>query len=309
MTQPDPQIVPVQRRFIRAETANGRITLKRRLGSKQFRLNGSSKVVWSLCDGQNTVETICELMELSFRVDDHSIRQDVLMILSELEKAGLLKFESRPLRARNTETIDLREIPFYVINCKSDPENRDRMKKQLTDYGLRFEFVNGMECQPGNVGTAISHLRVLNRTEIETPFGVLEDDCIFSEHFRYEFTIPSNTDAFYLGISRFGIEKPGELSWGKWDQVQWSRYDRYNLRVFNMLARHAVLYLSDTFRKAAQEAMVRALTNYDYMFPGDVGLASTHLSHLVLTPNVPICIQAKVAGGQEGATDKALPDL
>ncbi len=309
MAQPGPDLVPVRRRFIRARTKSNGVILKRRLARRGFRLNATGKAIWLLCDGQTPVNTICDLLEQRFQNTGMSIRQDIMTTLTELEKFGLLTFRNKPQKGLGAKTIDLREIPFYVINCRSDTVKRDRMQQQLSDLGLRFEMVDAMECEPANVGTAISHLRILNRKTIETPFGVLEDDCVFSENFRYQFTVPTNIDAFYLGMSRFGIEVPGKLSWGKWDDVKWSRYDHYNLRVFNMLARHAVLYLSDTFRQAALDAMIDAVANYEQMFPGDVGIASTHLSHLVLTPLEPICYQASDLGGREGSTDKALPEI
>jgi hypothetical protein len=163
-----------------------------------------------------------------------------------------------------------------------------------------------MECEPSFVGTAVSHLRVLNRKDIKPPFAILEDDCVFNEYFRYRFAVPAATDAFYLGVSYFGIAVPGELSWGRAGRVKWTRYDNANLRVSNMLAAHAIVYLSDRFQCAAIKAMVDALAHPNFMYPCDVGLASIHPSYLVLTPLVPICYQAGELGGNQGATQSAL---
>ena len=301
-------IVPVRRRFVTARPDSDGLVVQRRLKRKGVRLNETGSTIWSLCDGHNPVGSICETLERTFRNDEDAIRRDVMMTLVLLESHGLLTFRGAPENATNTKRIDLRQIPFYVINCKSDTARRDHMQRQLSDLGLQFEFVEAMECEPGLVGTAISHLRILNQKDIKTPFCVLEDDCQFNDNFRYEFTVPANTDAFYLGVSRFGIKVPGQLSWGKYDHVQWSRYDANNLRVFNMLGRHAILYLSDAFRQAALTAKLDALINYEYIFPGDVGAASTNLSHLVLTPLKPICYQAGELGGNQKATEKALTE-
>jgi hypothetical protein len=48
------------------------------------------------------------------------------------------------------------------------------------------------------------------------------------------------------------------------------------------------------------------LGNYEYSFPGDVGMASIQPSHLVLTPLEPICYQAREFGGDQGATRPSL---
>jgi hypothetical protein len=141
---------------------------------------------------------------------------------------------------------------------------------------------------------------------MQTPFAVLEDDCRFNDNFRYEFTVPANTDGFYLGVSRFGIRVPGELSWAESNNVKWSRYDADNLRVFNMLGTHAAIYLSETFHRAARAAILEALAHYDFSFPTDVGMAAIQPSHLVLTPHEPICYQDGELGGMQASTDRSL---
>lgn len=308
MTQPGPDLVPCRRSFIVSHHHADGLTLKRRLSLRAFQLNRTGKAIWSLCDGRTSVNTICSLLERSFESGSGSIRQDILSTLAELEHRGLLKFENKP-RNHGAKTIDLRTIPFYVINCKADTAKREHMRQQLSQLGIRFEMVNAVECTPPSLGTTLSHLKILAQKDIKPPFGILEDDCVFNEHFRYTFDLPARTDCFYLGVSRFGIEYPGKLSWGKWDQVVWSRYDQDNLRVYNMLALHAVVYLSNRFHQAALDATTDALTNFEYEFPGDVGVASTHLTHLVLTPMEPICYQSALFGGQQEATRYALTDV
>jgi len=309
-------IVPVRRRFVAARPDGAGLLVRRRLARKGFRLNKTAKAIWSLCDGQTPVASIIEELEHTFKNADGSMVPDVMATLIGLEDNGLLTFRKTSRNERGTRRIDLRQIPFYVINCRQDTAKRDHIGRQLDELGLKFEFVEGTVCRPGYVGTALSHLRILNRKRIETPFGILEDDCLFNEHFHYDFTVPNNTDAFYPGVSRWGIEVPEELSPVRLDQVQcrsdhvqWIRYDEHNLRVFNMLGAHAILYLSDAFRQAALAANIDALLNYENMFPGDVGMAAIHPSYLVLTPLEPICYQAgenrKINTGTLAFTDLA----
>ena len=302
------EIVPVRSPSVRTHRDGDDLYVRQRKERTGLQLNESGRAIWSLCDGMNTIRSICDRLAQEFAYDADEIRCDVTKILTLLESQEMLSMRGAPNDAIEKRRIDLRQIPFYVINCKSDTAKRDSMARQLDELGLQYEIVEAMECEPGVVGTAISHLRILNRKDIKTPFGVLEDDCRFSDNFRHEFTVPANADAYYLGISRYGIKVPGRLSWGKIDRVQWSRYDVENLRVFNMLGRHAILYLSDEFRQAALTAKIGALTNFDYIYPGDVGAASTHLTHLVLTPLKPFCYQSGELGGNQKATESALTD-
>ena len=74
-----------------------------------------------------------------------------------------------------------------------------------------------------------------------------------------------------------------------------------------MLARHAVVYLSSQFQDKAVEAQIEALTNRSSAYPGDIGLAMLHASHLVLTPNEPVCYQ-RDRRSTAASLPSALPD-
>ncbi len=188
--------------------------------------------------------------------------------------------------------LDLRTIPTFVINCAEDVKFRVFQQEQLTDLGLQYEFVTGLRVNPGWVGVALGHLKALRLSRAKAPFLVLEDDCTFKDNFDPVLEIPVEAQAYYLGVSTFGIPKPGVIAWGKNNTTQWQRYDAGNLRVFNMLARHAVLYLDDEFCKAVIESQVEALTNRNFPHPGDIGLASLHASNVVLTPERSVCQQS-----------------
>ena len=296
---------PQRRRLVKVRRYGDEWIATSKLKRRHVRLNKTGAAIWSLCDGETSVAAICAALSARFETAEAFIRADVMSTLRQLESSGVLKFRSAPRRRRGTRRIDLRKISFYVINCEADTLRRDSMQQQLARLGLRYEFVDGMACDVRRIGTTVSHLRVLNRQDIHPPFAVLEDDCVFNENFRYEFTVPSGADALYLGVSHFGIEHPGRLSWGKGNRVEWERYDRDNLRIFNMLSAHAIVYLSERFRRAALRAQIDALCDAG-CFPGDVGLASTQMSHLVLTPVLPICHQASELGGHQVATQRAL---
>ena len=187
--------------------------------------------------------------------------------------------------------LDLREIPTFVLNCAEDIEKRVFMHEQLSELELNFEFIRGQRVDPGWVGVALGHLKILRLSRAKPPFLVLEDDCQFNDRFRHELDIPAEAEALYLGVSGFGLPKPGEIGWGKMNTVQWQAHDAQYLRVMNMLARHAVLYLDDGFCQAVIESQVEALTNRHFPHPGDIGLASLHASHTILSVRESMCRQ------------------
>ena len=199
--------------------------------------------------------------------------------------------------------IDLRRIPVFVLNCPDDEENRNRISEQMSGLGMQFEFVAGIRVDPGWVGVALGHAKILRLSRAVPPFLVLEDDVVFKDNFDPVLEIPAEADAYYLGVSRFGNPIPGEVGFGRPNVVQWQHYSPGHLRVFNMLARHAVLYLDESFQQRVIDSQLEALTNRKLAHPGDMGLAALQASHVVLTPRYNVSRQRT-----RDATDFDLPE-
>ncbi len=216
------------------------------------------------------------------------------------ERAPLV---TREHDGRVTRVIDLREIPVFILNCPDDEDKRQKMEAQMLAHGIHHEFVDGLRVDPGWVGVALGHLKVLRLTRARPPFLVLEDDLLLKDNFQTTLEIPAEADAYYLGVSAFGMPKPGERGFGKPGKVQWQDYGEDHLRVFNMLARHAVLYLSEDFQQAAIQSQVQALSNHKYPHPGDMGLAALQTAYTVLTPRINVSRQVT-----REATDFNLPE-
>ena len=49
--------------------------------------------------------------------------------------------------------------------------------------------------------------------------------------------------------------------------------------------------LSERFHQSAMDASFKALMNPDYPYPGDIAYAMLQTSHMVLTPQYPMCYQ------------------
>ena len=73
-----------------------------------------------------------------------------------------------------------------------------------------------------------------------------------------------------------------------------------------MLARHAIIYLTETFRQRAVEANLRALCHMPYCYPGDLAYAQLQPDHQVLAPHQPWCYQSEIFGGNWMATKKSI---
>jgi hypothetical protein len=280
---------------------NGRAVVCAANREEALVLDDSALAIWNLCDATRTVDEIqAELIE-RFPSEKRSIGRDLRNALKRFTAAGLLNFE-RP--SGPYQRLDLREIPCFVINCKQDTDKRAFMEEQLRKLGIPFEIVPGVRANPGWIGIALSHLKVLKLTRANVPFLVLEDDCLFNDRFRPTWQVPVEADALYLGVSVFGLKVPGQFSWGKEKTLQWKPYDPQYLRVFNMMARHAVVYLSPEYCESVIESQIVALTNHSLPYPGDIGCAMQHASHVVLTPNDPVCRQTN-----RDATAKSLRDI
>jgi hypothetical protein len=135
---------------------------------------------------------------------------------------------------------------------------------------LPFELVDAIRCSPGHIGCGLSHLRGLRAAEAHLPLLVLEDDVGVSEHYSPILTVPDNTDAIWLGASDFGalsiVDHVGFIHMQLAEEAECGL-----LRVHNLLSTHAILYLTERFRLAAIEAIIKCVA--DLGRPPDCGLA------------------------------------
>lgn len=138
--------------------------------------------------------------------------------------------------------IKLTDVPIYYINLDEDDDKRKRTESMLKCLG--FKYVNrvpAIKHEKGRiVGCARSHYEVLKQTT--PPFIIIEDDCALNKNFVNEIEVSDESDALYLGISH----------WGRYlnHSGPYVHYEKINddiVRVYNMLATHAILYLSKTY--------------------------------------------------------------
>lgn len=208
--------------------------------------------------------------------------------------------------------LDLEKIPILVLNLEEDAARRESIVAQLAAFGLQAVLVSGVRCKPSIVGCALSHLRALALPGLRPPFLVLEDDTrLFEDRFRTLYDVPDDTDALYLGHSAFGLGgvRPRHgLRWGETGKLEFSEAQPGYLRFLNVLARHAILYISPRFHEAAIEANQRALYGHPFPIPGDVEYAGMQPQFNVLATEDPLCFQCDDQGRNRSSTRRSVLD-
>lgn len=268
---------------------------------ERLSLNAFGRSLWAACEGQSSVDEIVERLRDEHGLTDRHARVDTIVLLQRMRQAGLVHAPGLLARPSDEDRrISLADVTFYVINCPDAVERRQFMSEQLERLGLRHSFVEGRRIEPPKFGVSLSHLKVLTREDIQVPFAILEDDCEFQRPLPEFFELPLDADALYLGVSHFGSRVPGQLSRSRFGAVRWVPHKPALFRVFNMFARHAVVFLTEQFREnALRSSLAGLLVDGKKPVPGDACCAMLHASHLVLTPTQPYCHQSSKLRGFE----------
>jgi len=203
--------------------------------------------------------------------------------------------------------IDLREIPVVWINLDSATDNAKAMQERLDKHGFKKTYRKSacvIPPPPGTpreiahyVGCGKSHLDILENKDYSTPLLILEDDAEFSKNFTPIIDIPDDSDGIYLGVSSGNV------------YYKTKRHNPDYLRISGILATHAILYVTETYRNA-----MAAVYNYCINVikrPWDMGASALQSQYKVYTPNKPFFYQSdnrESANKWQFFTDGALED-
>lgn len=165
--------------------------------------------------------------------------------------------------------LNLIDIPVYYINLDEQDEKRERTETMLKQIGFKFvERFSAIKHDAGRIiGCARSHYEILNKAEV--PFIILEDDCSLNKEFPESIELLDNADALYLGISHWGryLNHSGPY-------VHYSKVNDDIVRVHNMLATHAILYLSQEYANMCKRVSYHF--GYEVENHLDIGFAEVH---------------------------------
>ena len=115
----------------------------------------------------------------------------------------------------------------------------------------------------------------------DKPILVVEDDIGWTG--VVDIDIPENVDAIYLGNSIWASHPTLETNVA---YCQLGEYSKSQLRVFNMLGAHAVLYISRRYK----EKVIYQLKNHLQYF-SDIAISRIQKDFLVLTNKIPVFFQ------------------
>jgi hypothetical protein len=184
--------------------------------------------------------------------------------------------------------IDLRNYQTRIISLADDAGKRASATALCQNLDLSFDIVDAIKCSPGAIGCGLSHLKVLRAAE-DGPVLVLEDDVAKSDGYSPTLTVPDDADAVWLGTSAFGSVTA--VNHVGYTHLQLAEEAEYGLvRIHNLLSSHAILHLTDRWRRAACEAMTSAMV--DCGWPPDRGLALIQSDFKVYAVREPFFHQA-----------------
>ena len=169
--------------------------------------------------------------------------------------------------------------------------DHDISKRKSTEEIISRLGIKDFYRQPGvfskQYGCSKAHSNVMTNNNIKTPFLLLEDDVLLTDLNKVEFEIPDDADALYLGIS----------SWGRYLNcsgpfVHYKEVAPNILRVFNMLATHAVLYLSQGYRETCSRICDFWCSNPLHSGNMDLGYAEIHKYFNIYSLDKPLFAQS-----------------
>lgn len=185
--------------------------------------------------------------------------------------------------------IDLKQIPILWINLEEHETNRQDIVQMLNSHGLVNNHrtpgirVTGYNREAYHqrvdhyMGVGLAQMNAMRTAKQNLPCLVLEDDVKISDSFQSILNVPDDTDAVYLGVSHAGNPYGIKIN------------DNY-ARVFNVLAAHAIVYVSPRFADAAFNAAKNCLI--DHMAPFDLGMAQLLANYNVIAPVTPYFYQS-----------------
>lgn len=196
--------------------------------------------------------------------------------------------------------INILNLPTYYINLDSKDDRRQSIEYTLNR--LNFSSVTRVSAIPnedGKVGCARSQHKVLSDSSIKTPFLLMEDDCVFTGVCEFEYEIPDDADALYIGMSQWAryLNFSGPF-------LHYKQIDSKIVQVYNMLAAHAVVYLNEEFRKVCTR--ISKYCGYQLLDHMDNGYAEVQKYYNVYALDIPLF---KQSGHNCGVTSSKISEV
>jgi hypothetical protein len=196
--------------------------------------------------------------------------------------------------------INIQNLPTYYINLDSQEERRQSIEYTLNRLNFTsVTRISGIETEDGKVGCARSQHKVLSDSSIQTPFLLMEDDCVFTGVKDFEYEIPDDADALFIGNSQWAryLNFSGPF-------LHYRKIDDKIVQVYNMLAAHAIIYLNDEFRQVCSR--ISKYCGYQLLDHMDNGYAEIQKYYNVYSLDEPIF---KQSGNNGGVTSSKISEI
>lgn len=198
--------------------------------------------------------------------------------------------------------IDLKNIPAYYINLPQHTEKKNKVETTLKSLNIfNIQRLEGFPYPHNPVaGCSRAHYHALNDRVL--PFLLLEDDVIINESVWNDgfIEVPDDADAIYLGTSTWG-----RMNGHNGEYVQYDILKEFPgvLKVYNMLATHAILYLTEDYRNIIKRAAY--YTGYKIENYNDVAFAELQRFFNVYALDIPLFSQTS----NYNATNKRITEI
>ena len=192
----------------------------------------------------------------------------------------------------------LLDIPVIFI-CPDHNEKYRERKEYMFTLLLNMGFKDVTMFKSGNESYPLCLVQathdILETKLDDKPFLLFEDDIELSEWVTdMNIEIPEDTDAFYLGLSKYATSYTENCSIG-YNSVSIESISEKHVRILNMLSTHAILYISKRYKEAVMNAMKNIIdTNSGYV--NDVLIARLHKDYKIYAYKYPFFFQSDKLG-------------
>ena len=193
----------------------------------------------------------------------------------------------------SSTTSSIRDIKTVFI-CPDHNEKynkrKDHMVNLLTNIGIKnfSHYKSETESFPQCLSKALIY--ILEENMNDEPILILEDDVDWTG--QHTLTFSSNIDALYLGLSKSGGHKTENVDDGP---STFEDFSSSQVKVVNMLATHAIVYISEKYKRAVVSVLKEHLKTHfgEHM---DVPITRIQNEFLVLAEKNPFFYQSSGLG-------------
>lgn len=199
--------------------------------------------------------------------------------------------------------MKLIDIPIIFI-CPDHNEKysarKDHMFDLLNTIGFKniTHYKSGSDSYPTCLLKAFIHILTIYLDD--SPIIIIEDDveCFLELDSETEFTMPFDTDAFYLGFSKSGGHKTLNSHDG-WSEIE-KITDKY-IKILNMLTTHAILYKSKRYKERVIQELTNLLDNP--LYHSDVIISRLQPNYNIYGYHYPLFYQSVKWGNVQHTED------